>query len=107
MHRDAYMVCVLEQLHRALVCRDVAAVVSSYAAGALATLEGDASCLIPHLTAAHLIERGVPLRRHEVPLALPTTDVELRWHRRVDEDPAYPSTNSITSHNRSSWRTRS
>ncbi|MGW4076811.1 LysR family transcriptional regulator [Streptomyces asiaticus] len=75
----------LEQIGRS---RHVAAVVPSYAAGALAALEGDAICLIPHVTAAHLIERGVPLRCHEVPLALPTTDVELRWHRRVDEDPA-------------------
>ncbi|WP_188114068.1 LysR family transcriptional regulator [Streptomyces apricus] len=75
----------LEQIGRS---RHVAAVVPSYAAGALAALEGDAICLIPHITAAHLIERGVPLRCHEVPLALPTTDVELRWHRRVDEDPA-------------------
>ncbi|WP_262705977.1 MULTISPECIES: LysR family transcriptional regulator [Streptomyces] len=76
---------VLEQIGRS---RHVAAVVPSYTAGALAALEGGAICLIPHLTAAHLIERGLPLRRHEVPLALPTTDVELRWHRRVDEDPA-------------------
>ncbi|WP_030910547.1 LysR family transcriptional regulator [Streptomyces sp. NRRL F-5126] len=68
--------------------RHVAAVVPSYAAGALATLEGDAICIIPHLTAVHLIERGVPLRCHEVPLALPATAVELHWHRRVHEDPA-------------------
>ncbi len=75
----------LERIGRS---RHVAAVVPSYAAGALAALEGDAICLIPEVTAAHLIARGVPLRRHEVPLPLPTTDVELRWHRRVDEDPA-------------------
>jgi hypothetical protein len=28
------------------------------------------------------------LRLHEVPLDLPTADVELRWHRRVNNDPA-------------------
>ena len=51
-------------------------------------LEDDVICLVPHVTAAHLVERGVPLRHHEVPLDLPTADVELRWHRRVDDDPA-------------------
>ena len=51
-------------------------------------LEDDFICLIPHVTAAHLIDRGVPLRSHEVPFDLPTADVELRWHRRVDNDPA-------------------
>lgn len=35
-----------------------------------------------------IVERGVPLRRHEVPFDLPTADVELRWHRRVNNDPA-------------------
>jgi DNA-binding transcriptional LysR family regulator len=68
--------------------RHVAAVVPSYAVGALMVLEGDLICLVPYTTAAHLIERGVPLRAHEVPLELPTADVELRWHRRVDNDPA-------------------
>ena len=68
--------------------RHVAAVVPSYAVGALMALEGDVICLVPRVTAAHLIERGVPLRAHEVPFDLPTADVELRWHRRVNDDPA-------------------
>lgn len=68
--------------------RQVSAVVPSYAVGALMALEDDIICLVPRVTAAHLIERGVPLRRHEVPFDLPTADVELRWHRRVNNDPA-------------------
>lgn len=51
-------------------------------------LEDDLICLVPNVTAAHLIARGVPLRSHEVPLDLPTADVDLRWHRRVNNDPA-------------------
>jgi hypothetical protein len=35
-----------------------------------------------------MAERGVPLRLHEVPFDLPVLDVELRWHRRLDNDPA-------------------
>lgn len=68
--------------------RRVVAVVPSYAVGALMALEDEFICLVPHVTARHLIERGVPLRAHEVPLDLPTADVDLRWHRRVDSDPA-------------------
>ncbi|MGW5625584.1 LysR substrate-binding domain-containing protein [Streptomyces olivaceus] len=68
--------------------RHVAAVVPSYAVGALMVLEDDSICLVPHITAAHLLRRGVPLRCHEVPVSLPAADVEVRWHRRVDEDPA-------------------
>ncbi|MBU2666335.1 LysR family transcriptional regulator [Actinoplanes bogorensis] len=68
--------------------RHVAAVVPSYAMGALMALEDELICLVPQVTAAHLIDRGVPLRAHEVPFDLPTTDVELRWHRRVHHDPA-------------------
>jgi DNA-binding transcriptional LysR family regulator len=68
--------------------RHVVAVVPSYAVGALMALEDDVICLVPDVTAAHLIDRGVPLRRHEVPVDLPTAQVELRWHRRVDADPA-------------------
>ena len=75
----------LEQTGRS---RHVAAVVPSYAVGALMALEPDVICLVPSVTAAHLIDRGVPLRRHEVPVDLPTADVDLRWHRRVDDDPA-------------------
>ncbi|MEV6633650.1 LysR family transcriptional regulator [Actinoplanes sp. NPDC051470] len=75
----------LERIGRS---RQVAAVVPSYSVGALMALEHGLICLVPHVTAAHLAERGVPLRRHEVPFDLPTANVELRWHRRVDHDPA-------------------
>jgi DNA-binding transcriptional LysR family regulator len=68
--------------------RHVAAVVPSYAVGALMALEDEIICLVPRVTADHLIGRGVPLRRHEVPFDLPTADVDMRWHRRVDNDPA-------------------
>jgi DNA-binding transcriptional LysR family regulator len=76
---------VLERIGRS---RHVVAVVPSYTLGALTVLEGDAICLLPRLTAAHLAERGIPLKFHEVPLDLPTVDVELRWHRRLHNDPA-------------------
>lgn len=75
----------LERLGRS---RNVTAVVPSYAVGALMALEPDVICLVPHVMAAHLTDRGVPLRRHEVPLDLPTATIDLRWHRRVDNDPA-------------------
>ncbi|MET1073232.1 MAG: LysR family transcriptional regulator [Umezawaea sp.] len=77
-----------DALERVGRSRHVAAVVPTYAVGALMALEHDVICLVPHVTAAHLIDRGVPLRRHEVPFDLPTADVELRWHRRVDHDPS-------------------
>ncbi|HEY2267717.1 MAG TPA: LysR family transcriptional regulator [Streptosporangiaceae bacterium] len=75
----------LEQTGRS---RHVAAVVPSYALGGLMVLEGDVICLLPRIMAAHLAERGVPLQLHEVPFDLPAVDVELRWHRRLDNDPA-------------------
>jgi DNA-binding transcriptional LysR family regulator len=75
----------LEQIGRA---RHVAAVVPSYSVGALMALEQDVICLISNVMANHLTDRGVPLRSHEIPLELPTVSVELRWHRRVDRDPA-------------------
>lgn len=75
----------LEQIGRS---RHVAAIVPSYAVGALMVLEGDVICLLPRIMAAHLAGRGVPLRLHEVPFELPIVDVELRWHRRLDHDPA-------------------
>jgi hypothetical protein len=43
-------------------------------------------CLVPRVVAQHLVERDVPIRWHEVPLAMPASSVELRWHRRLDED---------------------
>jgi DNA-binding transcriptional LysR family regulator len=75
----------LEQIGRS---RHVAAVVPSYTLGALMVLEGDAICLLPRLMAAHLAERGIPVRLHEVPFDLPSVTVELRWHRRLHDDPA-------------------
>lgn len=75
----------LEEVGRS---RRVAAVVPSYAVGALMALEDDVICLVPRVIAAHLIERGVPLRRHEIPFDLPTAEAEMRWHRRVDDDVA-------------------
>jgi len=75
----------LEQTGRS---RHVVAVVPSFALGALMVLEGDVICLLPRIMAAHLAERGVPLQLHEVPFDLPTVEVELRWHRRLDNDPA-------------------
>jgi DNA-binding transcriptional LysR family regulator len=75
----------LERIGRS---RHVAAVVPSYAVGALMALEDGVICLISDSMARHLAERGVPLRQHEIPFELPPVDVELRWHRRVDEDRA-------------------
>ena len=75
----------LEQIGRS---RRVAAVVPSYTLGALTVLEGDVICLLPRLMTAHLAERGIPVTLHEVPFDLPAVNVELRWHRRLDNDPA-------------------
>lgn len=75
----------LEEIGRS---RHVAAVVPSYAVGALMALETNLICLVPHITAAHMIDRGVPLRSHRIPFDLPTATVEMRWHRRVHKDPA-------------------
>jgi DNA-binding transcriptional LysR family regulator len=68
--------------------RRVVAVVPSYAVGALMALEDDLLCLVPSRLASHLQDRGVPIRAHQVPVALPTATVEQRWHQRVDADPA-------------------
>lgn len=76
---------VLEQTGRS---RRVVAVVPTYAVGALMALEDDMLCLIPSRLASHLQERGVPLRAHQVPVALPVATVEQRWHQRADKDPA-------------------
>lgn len=75
----------LERIGRS---RRVVAILPTYAVGALMALEQDVICLVPRVTTAHLVERGVPLRCHEVPVDLPTADVELRWHRRVNDDPS-------------------
>lgn len=68
--------------------RRVVAVVPSYAVGALMALEDDLLCLVPSRLASHLQDRGVPIRAHQVPVALPTATVEQRWHQRSDADPA-------------------
>ncbi|QEU96785.1 LysR family transcriptional regulator [Streptomyces kanamyceticus] len=77
-----------EALGRLGRSRRVVAVVPSFAVAALMALEGDVICLGPRMVAEHLVERQVPLRWHEVPLELPSVDVQLRWHRRLDDDPA-------------------
>lgn len=77
-----------DALDRVGYTRRVAAVVSTYAVGALMALEGDVLCLIPSRLASHLQERGVPLRAHQVPVDLPVSTVQQRWHKRVDADPA-------------------
>ena len=66
--------------------RRVTSIVPNYAVAALLALEPDIISLAPRVLAEHLVERGVPLRWHEFPVPLPTVDVGLRWHRRLDED---------------------
>ncbi|AHH99010.1 LysR family transcriptional regulator [Kutzneria viridogrisea] len=77
-----------EALQRLGRSRRVVAVVPSFAVAALIALEGDVICLGPRVVAEHLVERQVPLRWHKVPLELPLAKVEMRWHRRLDDDPA-------------------
>lgn len=66
--------------------RRVVAVVPTYAVATLLALEDDLICLVPRVVAQHLAERRVPIRWHEIPVELPLATVELRWHRRSDED---------------------
>lgn len=75
-------------LERLGYARRVAAVVPTYAVGALMALEDDVLCLIPSRLASHLQERGVPIRAHQVPVSLPVATVEQRWHQRATADPA-------------------
>jgi DNA-binding transcriptional LysR family regulator len=75
-------------LERMGYARRVAAVVPTYAVGALMALEDDVLCLIPSRLASHLQERGVLIRAHQVPVSLPVATVEQRWHQRADADPA-------------------
>ncbi len=77
-----------EALHSLGRARTVSAVVPSYAVAALMALEDNVICLAPLLLAQHLVERHVPLRWHTIPLPLPSATVELRWHHRLDADPA-------------------
>lgn len=75
-----------DELARLGRTRRVVAVVPTYAVATLLALEDDLICLIPRVVAEHLVERGVPIRWHDIPLELPSVTVELRWHRRLDED---------------------
>ncbi|OIH99593.1 MULTISPECIES: LysR substrate-binding domain-containing protein [unclassified Curtobacterium] len=68
--------------------RRVAAIVPSYAVGALMALEHDVICLLPSRLAAHLQDRGVPIRAYRVPATLPDATAEQRWHQRNHSDPA-------------------
>ncbi len=66
--------------------RHVLATVPTYAVATLLALEKDVISLVPRVLAHHLVERGVPVRWHEVPLALPDVRIDMRWHRRLDTD---------------------
>lgn len=77
-----------EFLRRAGRTRIVSAVVPSYAVAALIALEEDVITLLPRILAHHLIQRGIPLRSHDIPFPLPPAEVESRWHRRLNDDPA-------------------
>ena len=68
--------------------RRVVAIAPTYAIAAMMVLESELICLLPELMTRHLVERGVPLRHHEIPFDLPKVEVEQRWHRRHDTDPA-------------------
>lgn len=76
-----------DEMQRHGLTRRVTAVVPDYAVAALLALEPGIISLAPRVLAEHLTERGMPLRWHEFPLPLPRVDVNLRWHRRLDEDP--------------------
>lgn len=73
----------LEQAGRA---RRVVAVVPTLAAASLLALEPDLIALVPYVLARHLQTRGVPVRSHDLPFALPAVTVNQRWHRRFRED---------------------
>jgi DNA-binding transcriptional LysR family regulator len=68
--------------------RRVTSVVPNYAAAALMALQADLISIAPRVLAEDLVQRGMPVRWHDYPLSLPHVDVDLRWHRRLDEDPA-------------------
>ncbi|WP_020495707.1 LysR family transcriptional regulator [Sciscionella marina] len=77
-----------DRLQQHSLTRRVTSVVPNYAAAALLALQPDLISIVPRVLAEHLVERGMPLRWHEFPVPLPQVDVDLRWHRRLDEDPA-------------------
>ncbi|MFK0292829.1 LysR family transcriptional regulator [Streptomyces sp. NPDC090442] len=76
----------LERIGRS---RRVVAYLPTYAVSSLLALEDEIIVVVPHVLARHLIERHVPVRWHELPLALPSLPVDQRWHTRMDGD--YPS----------------
>ncbi|WP_021595215.1 LysR family transcriptional regulator [Actinomadura welshii] len=76
----------LERIGRS---RRVVAALPTYAVSSLLALEDDIIVVVPHILARHLVERHVPVRWHELPLALPSLGVDQRWHARLDG--SYPS----------------
>jgi DNA-binding transcriptional LysR family regulator len=66
--------------------RRVIATVPTYAVATLLALEADVIALVPQVLARHLLDRGVPVRPHEVPLPLPELRIDMRWHRRLEAD---------------------
>ncbi len=77
-----------DKLREAGLSRRVASVVPNYAAAALMALQTNLISIAPRVLAEDLIQRGMPVRWHDYPIPLPHVDVDLRWHRRLDEDPA-------------------
>jgi DNA-binding transcriptional LysR family regulator len=77
-----------DQLQARGLTRRVTSIVPNYAAAALLALQPDLISIAPRTLAEHLTEHGVPVRWHEFPVPLPDVDVDLRWHRRLHEDPA-------------------
>ena len=77
-----------DQLREAGLSRRVTSVVPNYAAAVLMALQPNLISIAPRVLAEDLVQRGMPVRWHDYPLALPQVDVDLRWHRRLDEDAA-------------------
>jgi len=77
-----------DKLREAGLSRRVTSVVPNYAAAALLALQTDVISIAPGVLAEDLVQRGMPVRWHDYPMPLPHVDVKLRWHRRLDEDPA-------------------
>ena len=66
--------------------RRVIATVPTYAVATLLALEEDVIALVPRVLARHMVDRGLPVRWHEIPLPMPEVRIDLRWHRRLDSD---------------------
>lgn len=75
-----------DALERVGRSRRVVAVVPTYAVSALLALEDGVIAVLPCLLARHLVDRDVPVRWHELPIALPSMRVDQRWHRRLNDD---------------------